>query len=507
MALPSGEARAAAVCYKLPFNNPNLADGWGSTCCGRTSPHRGVDFPQPAGKSVPAAAAGKVAVNTWNGCLGNVVVLQHADGMYSGYSHLGAKSSLKKGASVKIGQTIGKVGKTGSCAKGAHLHLSMSKTAGGYASGTTVDPYAYIKKHLTCNAAPKGKLEKVGCQTISGWAQDPDDAKTGISTRLYFGGSASDKDALHGTITADVPRKDLCDSLKSCDHGFEMRSPLSMFDGAPHKVYAYAIDTDSDKKTELSSSPRTMTCALVLDGLRRPIADPDVLAAWHFSALLDTLTLDDAALGALGETLALPPTPLLARADDESAQVWLLDGPAQDMRRAVPEAAAAAWHLDLETAEVWPAADLAALTEAPPLRPRPVVVKGSGPALYLLDVSLTPEEAGDDSSGGGESTSGEVETGADEDTTGAVGSSSGETGDGGGTTAADPVTSGGGISGTSSSGEAPTDGEEPHGAALPGEYGAEDGCDCRGGDTRGAWLGALVLLMLAPRRRRVGRSA
>ena len=34
-AAPAAEA-LAAVCYQLPFPNPNLADGWGSTCCGRT---------------------------------------------------------------------------------------------------------------------------------------------------------------------------------------------------------------------------------------------------------------------------------------------------------------------------------------------------------------------------------------------------------------------------------------------------------------------------------------
>ena len=103
----------ASVCYRLPFSNPNLADGWGSTCCDRTNPHRGLDFPKPLGTAIPAVADGTVVVKTSTGCLGNVVVVRHADGLYSGYSHMQAQSSLATGTSVTKGQTIGRVGSTG----------------------------------------------------------------------------------------------------------------------------------------------------------------------------------------------------------------------------------------------------------------------------------------------------------------------------------------------------------------------------------------------------------
>ena len=103
----------ASVCYRLPFSNPNLADGWGSTCCGRINPHRGLDFPKPLGTAIPAVADGTVVVKTSTGCLGNVVVVRHADGLYSGYSHMQAQSPLATGTSVTKGQTIGRVGSTG----------------------------------------------------------------------------------------------------------------------------------------------------------------------------------------------------------------------------------------------------------------------------------------------------------------------------------------------------------------------------------------------------------
>jgi len=135
---------AHAACYELPFGNPNLADGWGSTCCGRSNPHRGVDFPQGAGTSIPAVSSGRVVVNQWSSCLGNVVVLEHSDGWFSGYAHLESPSPLGVGDSVLIGVSVGRVGSSGSCSTGPHLHLTVSDHVDGWYTGTTVDPYAFI---------------------------------------------------------------------------------------------------------------------------------------------------------------------------------------------------------------------------------------------------------------------------------------------------------------------------------------------------------------------------
>lgn len=149
-ALLAAAPASAQVCYQLPFSNPNLSDGWGSTCCGRSNPHRGVDFPQASGTAVPAVADGVVDRVTWTDCLGNVVVIRHADGMYSGYAHLSA-TTVSAGAQVRQRDTIGRVGSTGTCTTGPHLHLTMSPNAIGYTSGATVDPYAYITSHTTCD--------------------------------------------------------------------------------------------------------------------------------------------------------------------------------------------------------------------------------------------------------------------------------------------------------------------------------------------------------------------
>ncbi len=145
---------AAAVCYQQPFGNPTLADGWGSTCCGRTNPHRGLDYPQAAGTPIPLIADGVVRLRTYSGCLGNVVVVEHDDGIFSGYSHLISASPVPEGTRVAKGQIIGRVGNTGTCSFGAHLHLTIAPTLGGYASGTTYDPNGFINARTTCAPPP-----------------------------------------------------------------------------------------------------------------------------------------------------------------------------------------------------------------------------------------------------------------------------------------------------------------------------------------------------------------
>ena len=137
---------AGAICYRQPFDNPDLEDGWGSTLPPRTNPHRGVDYPQAAGTPIPAIADGVVVTNTWSDCLGNVVVLRHDDGMYSGYNHMITGSPLGVGAVVAAGDTVGQVGDTGTCSFGAHLHLTVAPEQDGNFYGTTVDPYPFIEE-------------------------------------------------------------------------------------------------------------------------------------------------------------------------------------------------------------------------------------------------------------------------------------------------------------------------------------------------------------------------
>ncbi|MGG7509038.1 M23 family metallopeptidase [Plantibacter sp. YIM 135249] len=152
--------------YQQPFAQTDQAtDGWGSWAGGREQAHRGVDYQPGDGASIPAVATGSVSYNNWNSALGNVLVIAHPDGMYSGYCHMKFASPLAVGAAVTRGTIVGTVGNTGTASRASHLHLTMTYTADGTWNNVdisvTTDPYAFINARLngddpgTTNPQPK----------------------------------------------------------------------------------------------------------------------------------------------------------------------------------------------------------------------------------------------------------------------------------------------------------------------------------------------------------------
>ncbi len=143
---PSGAL--AQTCFGLPFSEGSITDPWGcAAACGRSTPHRGVDFGVGCGSTIPAIAAGVVVANEHSGCLGWVIAIQHADGMTSGYSHMPSQSPLPIGTVVARGDAIGVVGRNGTCAFGCHLHLTLGPSPTSWWTGSTIDPVAYIHAH------------------------------------------------------------------------------------------------------------------------------------------------------------------------------------------------------------------------------------------------------------------------------------------------------------------------------------------------------------------------
>ncbi len=141
---------AVALRYQFPFSNPDEMDGWGSMI-DRTSPHRGLDFPQPGGTPIGSVAEGTVVISERTSALGNAVVVAHPDGMFSGYSHMTEGTRVGVNTVVPRGGYLGQVGTTG-YSTGNHLHLTISYTAAGYNTGyyasATVDPLAFIRDRL-----------------------------------------------------------------------------------------------------------------------------------------------------------------------------------------------------------------------------------------------------------------------------------------------------------------------------------------------------------------------
>jgi murein DD-endopeptidase MepM/ murein hydrolase activator NlpD len=149
VSLGSARIAQAQTCYlKPPFG---VGDTWHCTAaCDRSTPHAGVDFPAAEGSGVPAIADGVAIRVPYSSCLGNVLVIRHPDGMYSGYSHLSA-IHVGDGESVSRGQIVANVGNTGTCTTGPHLHLTLGDHLESYNDRITVDPLAYIDSHTVCS--------------------------------------------------------------------------------------------------------------------------------------------------------------------------------------------------------------------------------------------------------------------------------------------------------------------------------------------------------------------
>ncbi len=88
--------------------------------------YNGVDLAASMGTPIHAAGAGEVIISKgsgWNGGYGNYIVIRHANGTQTLYSHT-SKNSVSVGEYVAVGQTIAYVGSTGR-STGPHLHFEV----------------------------------------------------------------------------------------------------------------------------------------------------------------------------------------------------------------------------------------------------------------------------------------------------------------------------------------------------------------------------------------------
>jgi murein DD-endopeptidase MepM/ murein hydrolase activator NlpD len=100
--------------------------------------HNGVDFASPQGTAIYAAYDGKVVAATYSATMGNYVMIDHGDELYTIYMHASALY-VKQGDIVVRGETIAAVGSTGR-STGNHLHFSVRK------DGSYVSPWGYISQ-------------------------------------------------------------------------------------------------------------------------------------------------------------------------------------------------------------------------------------------------------------------------------------------------------------------------------------------------------------------------
>lgn len=128
------------------------------TVLGVTRAHKGMDFRAAVGTSVIAVGNGVVTVAGPQTGYGNVVYIDHGNGLTTRYAHL-SRFEVKVGDKVKGGQKIAFSGNTGRTT-GPHLHFEIRDSKGG-----VLDPLQFLnalgQTKLASKVTPmlKGSLE------------------------------------------------------------------------------------------------------------------------------------------------------------------------------------------------------------------------------------------------------------------------------------------------------------------------------------------------------------
>ena len=102
--------------------------------------HLGTDFAAPTGRTIYAAADGRIEFMGTKGGYGKTTIINHNNGFKTLYAHQNDFArGVKQGKNVKKGELIGYVGSTG-LSSGPHLHLGL------YRNGAAIDPMTVINK-------------------------------------------------------------------------------------------------------------------------------------------------------------------------------------------------------------------------------------------------------------------------------------------------------------------------------------------------------------------------
>ena len=103
---------------------------------GASTNHKGMDFAAGTGTPIYAAADGTVTSARYSGNAGNMIVINHGNGLQTYYMHC-SKIYVSAGTKVSKGQNIGAVGSTGN-STGPHLHFQVMS------GGRPVNPMNYL---------------------------------------------------------------------------------------------------------------------------------------------------------------------------------------------------------------------------------------------------------------------------------------------------------------------------------------------------------------------------
>ena len=121
-----------------------VQEGWISSYFGRradpftgySAMHKGLDFAGPEGSKIMTVAAGVVTYAGERTGFGQMVEINHGNGLATRYCH-NEKMLVKQGDMVRKGQDVALMGSTGH-STGPHVHFEVLK------NGVQVDPVRFI---------------------------------------------------------------------------------------------------------------------------------------------------------------------------------------------------------------------------------------------------------------------------------------------------------------------------------------------------------------------------
>jgi murein DD-endopeptidase MepM/ murein hydrolase activator NlpD len=133
------KAEAARLPLIRPLPGADMTSNFGSRrdpFLGSLAFHAGIDFRSPTGSDVKPTAPGVVTNAGWAGGYGNMVEIDHGNGITTRYGHL-SRISVRVGDQVTRDSKIGEVGSTGR-STGPHLHYETR------INGEPLNPINYI---------------------------------------------------------------------------------------------------------------------------------------------------------------------------------------------------------------------------------------------------------------------------------------------------------------------------------------------------------------------------
>ncbi len=148
-----GSGVAGKMSWPVPYEDVYISSSYKMrTLNGSTRQHNGIDICRwggSAGADVIAVSDATVVKAAWgyNGGYGNMIILNHGNGVTTYYAHL-SNIKVSVGQKVKKGVVIGNIGNTG-YSFGAHLHFGVM------VNGNWVDPVKYVPRYT-----PGGKYIK-----------------------------------------------------------------------------------------------------------------------------------------------------------------------------------------------------------------------------------------------------------------------------------------------------------------------------------------------------------